>query len=314
MNAVETRDLTKRFGPFVAVDRLTLEVPEGGVFGFLGPNGSGKSTTIRMLCGLLEPTSGEGRVLGFDVGRSPREIRERIGYMSQKFSLYEDLTVEENLAFYAGLYGLAGDEKSRRMGEMIALAGLEERRSDRVAHLSGGWRQRLALGSAILHRPRMLFLDEPTGGVDPRARRLFWDIIYDLAREGTTVLVTTHFMDEVEHCDRVGFLYEGELVACGTPKGLKEAFPGRLLEGVCPSPLEEVRRLRREGGPLVRDAYVFGRRFRVVLPPDAPSDAARSLGCGVSLAEVSPSLEDLFVRTVVRRREERKEGVEPWGA
>ena len=313
MNAVQTRELTKRFGSFTAVDRLSLEIPEGGVFGFLGPNGSGKSTTIRMLCGLLAPSSGEGEVLGFDLRRASREMKSLLGYMSQKFSLYEDLTVGENLAFYAGLYGLEGNRRRDRIAEMLALAELEDRTSLRVAHLSGGWRQRLALGCSILHRPRMLFLDEPTGGVDPRARRLFWDIIYRLAGEGTTVLVTTHFMDEAEHCDRVGFLHRGELIACDTPTGLKAAFPGRLLEGEGASPMETVRRLAGGGDGAIWDAYVFGARFRLVADPEAPREDLERR-CGTGLREVSPSMEDLFVGLVRRRRSEEGGGNDTWDA
>lgn len=299
MDAVDVHALSKRYGDFLAVDRLSLRIPQGQVYGFIGPNGAGKSTTIRMLCGLLAPSGGSGTVLGVDFLKNPWDLRQRIGYMSQKFSLYEDLTVEENLAFYAGLYGLAGDEKSRRMGEMIALAGLEERRSDRVAHLSGGWRQRLALGSAILHRPRMLFLDEPTGGVDPRARRLFWDIIYDLAREGTTVLVTTHFMDEAEHCDHIGFIFQGRLVASDTPEGLKQQFPGTIYALETPSPPDLLEELEARRIPGVRDLYVFGPRLHVVVEDALPDDVAPWRP-----RRVIPSLEDVFVALV--RRGERK--------
>ncbi len=197
--AVETRELTKKFGSFTAVDRITMSIEEGSVYGFLGPNGSGKSTTIRMLCGLLAPTSGAGLVLGMDLAGEGRKIKDRVGYMSQKFSLYPEMTVIENLELYSGLYGLRGAEKEKRIEDMLSLAGLNGREDEYTRLLSGGWRQRLALGCAILHKPKILFLDEPTSGVDPKARRLFWDIIYDRAADGTTVMVTTHFTEEAEH-------------------------------------------------------------------------------------------------------------------
>src|SRR5262245_44445734 len=218
---VETDNLTRRFGDFVAVDRVTLRVTPGEVFGFLGPNGSGKTTTIRMLCGLLAPTEGSGRVLGFDIGRESEAIKARIGYMSQKFSLYNDLTVRENLQFYADVYGIDRGERAGRIAELIEMAGLRGRERERVSNLSGGWKQRLALACAIVHRPRVLFLDEPTGGVDPEARRAFWELIYELAQGGVTVFVTTHYMDEAEHCNRIGLMYGGKLVALDTPASLK---------------------------------------------------------------------------------------------
>ncbi len=234
--AVSLDQLTKRFGDFTAVDRVSLTVPRGQIFGFLGPNGAGKSTTIRMLCGILTPTSGAGRVAGFDIATQPELIKENIGYMSQRFSLYEDLTVEENIAFYAGVYRLPAARRKQRTEWVIEMAGLTDRRSSNAGQLSGGWRQRLALGCAILHEPPIVFLDEPTSGVDPLSRRKFWELIYSLAEGGVTVFVTTHYMDEAEYCDRLALIYRGELIAVGTPLELKQE---RMRDGELPS-LEDV--------------------------------------------------------------------------
>jgi ABC-2 type transport system ATP-binding protein len=227
--AVATQDLTRRFGAFTAVRDLTLSIPAGEVFGLLGPNGSGKTTTIRMLCGLLEPSSGHASVAGLDVTREPDRIKQHIGYMSQKFGLYEDLTVEENLDFYAGIYGLA-DAAGPRLEEVVGFLGLRERLPQLVGTLSGGWKQRLALGCAILHTPPVLFLDEPTAGVDPAARRGFWRTIKQLAGQGTTVLVTTHYMDEAERCDRLALLSRGHLIALGSPAEVAAQVGGATLE------------------------------------------------------------------------------------
>jgi ABC-2 type transport system ATP-binding protein len=218
--AIHCEELTKRFGERVAVNSLTLTVPKGSIYGFLGPNGSGKSTTIRMLCGLLAPTSGSGTVLGYDVMTQSEEIKQRIGYMSQKFSLYEDLTVEENLDFYAGVYQLTAAEHKQRKAELIDMAGLRGREKQIAGSLSGGWKQRLALSCALLHKPELLILDEPTAGVDPVSRRIFWDVIHELAEQGITVLVTTHYMDEAQTCDWIGFIFFGNLLAQGTPQEL----------------------------------------------------------------------------------------------
>jgi ABC-2 type transport system ATP-binding protein len=236
-SAVVLNRLTKRFNDFVAVDDISLTVPRGEIFGFLGPNGAGKSTTIRMLCGILPPSSGEGSVAGFDIATEPERIKENIGYMSQRFSLYEELTVEENIAFYAGVYRLAPEKRRERSEWVIEMAGLRERRDSRAGELSGGWRQRLALGCAILHEPPIVFLDEPTSGVDPLSRRRFWEMIYSLAEEGVTLFVTTHYMDEAEYCDRLALIYRGRLVAIGTPEELKQERA--TAEGKPPS-LEEV--------------------------------------------------------------------------
>ncbi|WP_134684257.1 ABC transporter ATP-binding protein [Brevibacillus migulae] len=230
--AIQCENLTKRFGPRVAVNNLSIEIPKGSIYGFLGPNGSGKSTTIRMLCGLLVPTSGTGTVLGFDVMTQSEEIKQRIGYMSQKFSLYEDLTVEENLDFYAGIYGIDGPHRKKRKEELIAMAGLTGRETQLAGSLSGGWKQRLALSCALLHEPELLILDEPTAGVDPVSRRIFWDVIHDLAKKGITILVTTHYMDEAQTCDWIGFIFFGNLLAQGTPQDLIRQLEVQNLEDV----------------------------------------------------------------------------------
>jgi ABC-2 type transport system ATP-binding protein len=228
--AVETHELTRVFGTHVAVRGLSLEIARGEVFGLLGPNGSGKTTTIRMLCGLIEPTSGSARVAGIDVAQSPEQVKARIGYMSQAFGLYEDLTVKENLDFYAGVYGLKGPALAARLQEITRFMGLEPRLHQLAGELSGGWKQRLALGCALLHRPDVLFLDEPTAGVDPAARRNFWRAIQDLAQRGTTVIVTTHYMDEAERCGRLAMLSHGHLIALGTPQDVAQQVGGRTLE------------------------------------------------------------------------------------
>lgn len=298
MWAVETEQLTRRFGDFTAVDRISLKIRQGAIYGFLGPNGSGKSTTIRMLCGIIEPSSGSGQVLGLDIARQSERIKAQIGYMSQRFSLYDDLTVRENLEFYAGMYSLSQQEKRRRIEEMIEMAGLAERINELTANLSGGWKQRLALGSAILHRPPILFLDEPTGGVDPKSRRLFWDIIYDLSATGTTIMVTTHFMDEAEHCDEIGFIFEGRLIASNTPSGLKQAIPGKLLRLDSADPMELLSELERRQLPML-DAYAHGAAVHVrIQEQDLP------LFSGFRPQPIQPSLEDVFVHHVKEKRRE----------
>jgi ABC-2 type transport system ATP-binding protein len=230
--AIHCEQLTKRFAERVAVNSLTLTVPKGSIYGFLGPNGSGKSTTIRMLCGLLAPTSGTGTVLGLDVTTQSEEIKQRIGYMSQKFSLYEDLTVAENMDFYAGVYQLHAKERKERKQELIEMAGLTGREKQLAGSLSGGWKQRLALSCALLHKPELLILDEPTAGVDPVSRRIFWDVIHELAGQGITVLVTTHYMDEAQTCDWIGFIFFGNLLVQGSPRELIEQRGANNLEDV----------------------------------------------------------------------------------
>jgi ABC-2 type transport system ATP-binding protein len=228
--AVDIRELTRRFGAVTAVSHLTLAVQRGEVFGLLGPNGSGKTTTIRMLCGLLEPSEGDATVAGVDVRAAPERVKTQIGYMSQRFGLYEDLTVQENLEFYGGIYGLSGTAQHDRTDQVVAFLGIGGRLAQLAAELSGGWKQRLALGCALLHHPPVLFLDEPTAGVDPAARRNFWRAIHDLSRGGTTVLVTTHYMDEAQRCDRLGMMSLGHLIALGTPAQVAQQVGGQTLE------------------------------------------------------------------------------------
>jgi ABC-2 type transport system ATP-binding protein len=235
---VVTDGLVKRFGDFVAVDHVSLEVARGEIFGFLGPNGAGKSTTIRILCGLLAPSEGRATVGGFDVARDPESVKRNIGYMSQKFSLYDDLTVEENIEFFSGVYGVARERRAGRRDYALRMAGLEEKRGSMTRLLAGGWKQRLALGCAILHEPPVLFLDEPTSGVDPIARRMFWDLIYQLSAQGHTVFVSTHYMDEAEYCHRLALMYRGKVVALGSPAELKQSAGLATMEEVFVSVIE----------------------------------------------------------------------------
>jgi ABC-2 type transport system ATP-binding protein len=295
--------LTKRFGSFVAVDALTFDVARGEVFGFLGANGAGKSTTIRMLCGLLKPTSGRALVGGVDVTADPEGVKRRIGYMSQRFSLYELLTVDQNIRFYGALYGLAGDRFAARYGFALEMAGLKGRERDLARDLSGGWRQRLALGCALLHEPPIVFLDEPTGGVDPISRRAFWRLIDDLSEAGTTVLVTTHYLDEAERCDRVAIVHAGRLAALGTTSELKRAFRDRpIVEVRAAEPVRAMTVL--DGLPQVEKTSLFGTAVHAVLRGASVSvDAVRSaLGAAgvavTSIGPVVPSLEDVFIDVV----------------
>jgi ABC-2 type transport system ATP-binding protein len=301
MNAIIVNDLTRRFGEFVAVDHLTFEVGQGEIFGFLGANGAGKSTTIRMLCGLLEPTSGTAVVGGVDVRRDPEGVKRRIGYMSQRFSLYESLTVDQNIRFFAGIYGLDGQRLEKRRRFVVEMAGLEGREHVRTSDLAGGWRQRLALGCAILHEPPIVFLDEPTGGVDPLSRRHFWNLIDQLSASGVTVLVTTHYLDEAEHCHRVAIIHAGRLAALGTTDELKRIFKGRsIVEIQAASPIEAMRLLDRM--PEVETTSVFGTAVHAVLKGGRQVDFAslgerlNAAGASVSaIAPVQPSLEDVFL-------------------
>jgi ABC-2 type transport system ATP-binding protein len=299
MNAIEVRHLTRRFGGFTAVNDLSFEVRQGEIFGFLGSNGAGKSTTIRMLCGLLRPSSGSARVGGIDVGSQPEAVKQRIGYMSQRFSLYEKLTVDQNITFFGGIYGLAGDRLESRRAAVVDMAGLRGRESTLTGALSGGWRQRLGLGCAILHQPPIVFLDEPTGGVDPLSRRRFWRLINDLAVRGTTVLVTTHYLDEAENCHRIAIIHAGRLAALGTVPELKQVFAGRpILEVRAAQPVDAMRRL--EAMPEVEKTSIFGTAVHAVMrsPGVRPEEVTAKLaaaGITVTCRIVDPSLEDVFL-------------------
>ena len=308
-NAVEMRDLVKTFGSFVAVDHVSITVQKGEIFGFLGPNGAGKSTTIRMLCGLLTPTSGEASVSGFDVRTQPEDIRRNIGYMSQKFSLYDDLTVEQNIDFFSGMYGVPRERRQARKDYVLEMANLKERRDALTATLSGGWKQRLALGCAILHDPPVLFLDEPTSGVDPIARGAFWHLIHDLAETGHTVFVSTHYMDEAEFCNRLALMYRGKVIALGAPAELKKDLDGHgLLRLDSSATLETMKALEKVPG--VVESAVFGGGLHVVVDnPAAAMDAIRTAlaAAGIEirrLEPITPSLEDVFVALI--EAEERR--------
>ncbi|MCC6488558.1 MAG: ABC transporter ATP-binding protein [Candidatus Hydrogenedentes bacterium] len=302
--------LTRRFGNFVAVDHITFDVPRGQIFGFLGPNGAGKSTTIRMLCGLLEPSEGEGSVAGFDVRRQPEQIKKHIGYMSQKFSLYEDLTVEENIDFYGGIYGLSGARLAPRKDWAVEMSGLKDHRKSLTAVLSGGWKQRLALACAILHEPPILFLDEPTSGVDPLSRRRFWDLIYELAERGVTVFVSTHYMEEAEYCDRLALIYRGKMVALGSPLELKTGLMReQILEVHCPHAHEVMEHLAKL--PEVQEVALFGAGLHVVVRDAEAAQRAiqaeckrRELHLG-HVERITPGMEDVFVSLI--EAEDRRE-------
>ena len=293
--AIETRGLTCKFGNFTAVDKLNIRVAPGQIYGFLGSNGSGKSTSIRMLCGLLKPAAGSGTVLGYDVETQAEKIKEHIGYMSQKFSLYLDLTVFENLDFYAGMYGLRGAEKLARVNGMIAEMQLEDKREALSATLSGGLKQRLALACAILHKPRLLFLDEPTSAVDPISRRSFWQIIHGLALGGTTMVVTTHFMEEAEHCDEMVFLDAGKMVAQGSPKALKDSIK-EVLVSIASDDSIKLRDEIRRSLPVL-DAYIFGRELRLLMRRE---DLGALTGYDYNIIE--PSMEDVFSYYLDKRK------------
>jgi ABC-2 type transport system ATP-binding protein len=303
--AILAQDLTKRFGDFTAVDGISFEVRTGEIFGFLGPNGSGKTTTIRMLLGLMKPSAGSAQVLGMQVDGEAGKVLARIGYMSQRFSLYNDLTVLQNLQFYSAAYGLSNSEQSERIREALSLAGLEGREHAKTKELSGGWRQRLALSAAILHRPEVLFLDEPTAGVDPLSRRAFWDLLYRLIAQGVTVFVTTHYMDEAEHCHRLAFIQHGRLIAYGAPTEIKaQMMHGQVLEIAPSDAVEAVKILKvaRETGKLpIGEIELYGSLVHVVAPEMQRHQAAIAAAlrkAGLKPGQMSiiePSLEDVFI-------------------
>jgi ABC-2 type transport system ATP-binding protein len=301
--AVRATELSKKFGDFVAVDRISFEVERGTIFGFLGPNGAGKTTTIRMLLGLLRPTSGAAAVLGFDVVTEREEIKRRIGYMSQRFSLYDDLTVDENLNFYGRTYGVRGKNLRVRKKYVLEMAGLEGRERELTRNLSGGWKQRLALGTAILHEPRMLFLDEPTAGVDPISRRAFWDLLYDLSESGTTIMVTTHYMDEAEHCRNLAFIQHGRIAAIGSPATIKETeMRGEVLEINCDDSSAALLVLRNLN--VFDEVALYGALIHVVgKDVSARGEFIRQelekAGIGITAMDVIvPSLEDVFISSL----------------
>jgi ABC-2 type transport system ATP-binding protein len=302
-HAVEAIELTKKFGDFTAVDRVSFTIQRGEIFGFLGPNGAGKTTTIRMLLGLLRPTSGHAQVLGLDIVKQSDEIKKRIGYMSQRFSLYNDLTVEENLNFYGRTYGVRNQQLRERKVYILEMAGLEGRERELTKNLSGGWKQRLALGTAIIHEPEMVFLDEPTAGVDPISRRAFWDLLYELADGGTTIFVTTHYMDEAEHCQRLAFIHGGSIVARGSPRNIKEnVMQGQVLEIDCDQPEAAILALRRLDlfdevalyGALIHVIAENGENHKPTILNTLQDEGIKVEGVDL----IAPSLEDVFVSSL----------------
>jgi ABC-2 type transport system ATP-binding protein len=300
---VQAIDLSKSFGDFTAVDCISFTIERGAIFGFLGPNGAGKTTTIRMLLGLLKPTSGQATVLGFDIVKQTNEIKSRIGYMSQRFSLYDDLTVDENLNFYGRTYGVGGRRLKARKSFVLEMAGLVGRERELTRNLSGGWKQRLALGTAIIHEPEMLFLDEPTAGVDPISRRAFWNLLYELAGDGTTIMVTTHYMDEAEHCQSLAFIQRGRIIALGSPAEIKDSkMRGQVLEIDCDDPAVAIPVLRDLG--TFEEVALYGALIHAVAPdmealrPRIEEELSRA-GVRVRTMDVIvPSLEDVFISSV----------------
>jgi ABC-2 type transport system ATP-binding protein len=309
-NAIETNLLTKRYGNFTAVDNVSFYIPKGEIFGLLGPNGAGKTTTIRMLCGITLPSEGQGHVLGYDIAKQPEEIKKRIGYMSQKFSLYNDLTPVENLVFYASIYGVPRKVRTSRVAELIELAGLADYTRYLTRNLSGAWRQRLALACAIVHNPPMLFLDEATAGVDPVSRREFWDLIYRMAGEGVSVLATTHYMDEAEYCNTIGMMFRGQMIALASPDRLRDELPGTLVQMDCDCPNQAKAVLAELPG--VIEASVHGALMHVSLESlDRQAEVEQALaraGIRVNHIEtIQPSLEDIFIYMVDKSRADASE-------
>lgn len=305
--AIKVTGLTKTFGDFTAVDGIDIEVPRGQIFGFLGPNGSGKTTTIRMLTGTLRPTGGQALVLGTDVVRHADQVQQRIGYMSQKFALFEDMTVDENLKFYAGIYQVPPESFAQRREYVLRMADLVGRENELTRNLSVGWRQRLALGTATIHEPELLFLDEPTSGVDPVARRQFWDLLYDLAGRGVTLFVTTHYMDEAAHCNQLAFIYRGTIIAEGSPSELRHSHLDQRIFDITVADADAALD-QLSGTPGVEDAYLSGASLHVVTAREhglTPDDLRRRLiaaGFTPTVEEVAPTIEDVFVNLVTRHR------------
>ncbi len=295
--SIEAHHLTRKFGDFTAVDQVSFEIPKGEIFGLLGPNGAGKTTLIRMLCGILTPTAGEARVMGFEVRSQPEKIKQNIGYMSQKFSLYYDLTVSENLHFYANLYDVPRNILKTRLAELIEIAGLRGREKELASNLSGAWRQRLALACAIVHEPPMLFLDEPTAGVDPVSRREFWEMIYTLAGRGVSVLATTHYMDEAEFCNLIGMMYQARMITLADPDTLKNTIRGVLFEIDSPQPEKTEAILKHLS--FVQDLAMHGVLLRVLVENENDKnqiqDALQAQGITSQIQRVLPSLEDVFI-------------------
>ena len=304
-NAVHVQNLTKRFGDFAAVDSISFSIPKGEIFGLLGPNGAGKTTTIRMLCGIIDSTEGSGCVLGYDINKEPEEIKKRIGYMSQKFSLYNDLTARENIMFYASIYGVPREKRTARVAELIEMSGLQGHEKELTQNLSGAWRQRLALACAVVHDPPMLFLDEATAGVDPISRRDFWDLIYEMAGKGVSVLATTHYMDEAEYCNMIGMMHRGELIAYASPDELKDSLEGILFQVECNHP-NQARQLLDEF-PWTQEVSIHGVLLHVIADKaNRVKDIRKSLkGAGIEITRIEesiPSLEDVFITFIEEKR------------
>ncbi len=302
---IETNRLTRRFGHFKAVDEVSFYIPRGEIFGLLGPNGAGKTTVIRMLCGILKPSEGDASVLGFDIARKPEEIKKRIGYMSQKFALYNDLTPRENLSFYASIYSVPKETRERTVDELIEMAGLKDYQRELTRNISGAWRQRLALACSIVHHPPMLFLDEPTAGVDPISRREFWNMVYEMAGQGVSVLATTHYMDEAEYCNTIGMMYQGQLIALASPDTLRDQLPGILLAIDCEKPTQAEAIL--DALPEVMDSSVHGVQLHALVnSPAAQSAIEQALQkAGITVRQIEltqPSLEDVFIYLIEQRR------------
>ncbi len=304
-----TEKLTKKFDSFTAVNNIDLTIKKGEIFGFLGPNGSGKSTTIKMLCGILEPTSGKASVLGYDVYTDAEKIKERIGYMSQKFSLYEDLTVDENLEFYGGIYQVPSDQIDQRKEFVLEMADLKGRERELTANLSVGWKQRLALGCALLHQPELLFLDEPTSGVDPLSRRHFWDLLNEMAEEGKTIFVTTHYMDEAEYCYRLAFIFEGRIIALGSPQEIKKTMKEKVFQIQCDQ-IDRAFQILNQF-PQLEEVLIHGANIHIV---GAKTDLVKNLIPALlkenkinllQIKSIEPSLEDVFVSLIGREAREK---------